>query len=498
MVWEKPDIPTLDLIQPRQEIPRWHALMWGTLPPLILTLAALRLLLTAATRNFGAIAGEVRAVAQPRNTFGNPKLVRRIVTILALIGCLGFASLLTLVYLERNRPLAPENVIELYYDHLDFRRHPQAYALLDPQTRAKFDEVLFGWRWRGGLIASYGKLTSIQTEQIAATDTIIDWKVTLNWQTALDTSVEHVRLRTVKRDGFWYVTPSVLRPVQTPLRFQRQEEMALNSVGRRQPRPESDLHRDRLDRPELELSGARLVRYDGLYALVGQVTNIDADPAAVSLFGELMSGDARLVRQASGLVAGQRLLPSEVDGFRISFEGVLSLKASVASGRYDPKLFIPPELKSIPDAARLEGRAVVGDDGYYRGVALNGVTTTVQGREMVVAGLAVNTGTKTVSIARITATVFDELGRVVWVNAGFVDTNMYPGQSAPFSLTLPLREAIEIISEVENKDMMVNGTGVADASGGRTPTGALIALDGLGGYASMRLQVSNFTFDPIK
>jgi hypothetical protein len=113
-----------------------------------------------------------------------------------------------------------------------------------------------------------------------------------------------------------------------------------------------------------------------------------------------------------------------------------------------------------------------------------------------VTGLAVNNGAETATIIRVIALLYDEGGAPVWAEAGYVETNIYPGQSAPFSLQLPARDAITIIADLGSGDIMVNGstqvadTGLPDATTGTIPLS-------LGGYSALRLHVSTMTFDPL-
>ena len=296
------------------------------------------------------------------------------------------------------------------------------------------------------MLASYGKLEDVTARRTKWSDSLISWQADLTWLTALQLQQERIDITTVKRDGVWYVTPTVLRPVQTPARLQRGHDVTWNVVGRRQPRIETDLHRDRLDRPRIAVHGTRLVKRNGRYSLVGALTNADADPAMTSLFGDLLADERPLARMAAGQVIEQRLLPAETAGFRVDFEGVLSLDD--AAETFDPTLFVPPEFNATPTDARVEARALVTGSDLYRHVTLNGVRVTEGENGPVVSGLAVNTGTETATIVRVLVLLYDETGLPIWTEAGYIKTNIYPGQSAPFSLRLPARSEIEVIADL--------------------------------------------------
>ena len=497
VVWEKPDVSPLPLFLPKKETPRLHVLMWGTLPPVALLLAGFIFFTSALQRNFGAKHHEVRPVTESRGAYADPARVRRwVLSLAALCLVLGTAIAAWAVKQTKHSP-APQAVIEAYFDALDFRRFEDAYDLLDPGTRATYEDTLFNWRWRGGLIASFGKLAGIEVENTSAAQDIADWEVRLDWLTSLDMREERLKIRTVRRDGRWFVVPLDIRPVQTPVRLQREGTVAWNVVGRRQPRAETDLHRDRLDRPRFWVDDARLVRRNGRYAVVGQLTNADSDPAAVSLFAQMYGNDRPLAWQAMGRVGGDRLLPSESAGFRVDFEGVLSLADATAKGGFDPTLFIPPEIDGLPDAAAVEARALVTSHGLYRDVALNALRIEDSDSGISVTGIAVNTGTEVATLSRINALLYGADGKVIWAEAGFVDTNIYPGQSAPFELLLPNRSEIEVVAEIEPERISTNGSSMQrdqELPGAQDGT---IPLNPSTGYVALRLQVSTMVHDAL-
>jgi hypothetical protein len=498
VVWERPDVSPLPEIRPRRDIPAAQSILWGLVPPAMLCLAGLIFAIAVLRRGVTQATACYRPVQVVETDFANPGRVRLIVAGLGMIAIATGLWLTHRVWEEVRRPLAPEEVVTAYFTDLDFRRFGDAHARLDPETRPAFEEQLFAWRWRGGLIASYGKLTDITVEPVSRHGAIADWEVTLDWLTPLDLNRERIRIRTVERDGQWYVAPISLQPVQSPTRIDRQQVLGWSAPGRRQPRPETDLHRDRMDRPEIAVPAARLVRHDGRMMLLGSVVNLDLDPAALTVTGELRDADDRsLLRQAADFAGGQRLLPGETSGFAIGFESVLSLEDAVPGNGYDPTQFLPPVLSAEPEGAALEARAVVATDGHYRGISLNNIRAELVGNRLVLRALAVNTGTETASVTRATAVAYDAAGRPLWVQPGFVETNIYPGQSAPFSMSLPLSDAIEVVADLTTADLTLNNATPRLAPGDLPdPFVGTIPLEGLGGYAALRLTLSSMIHDP--
>lgn len=500
VIWERPDVAPLPLLQPRQDLPVSHRLIWGLAPPTALIAAALVLGWTSLRRSLARPRPEDRPVLQPEGDCANPARTRAVVMALAVALCLGLAGLAALGVSRALTPMPPEAVITAYFTDLDFRRPEAAYARLDPETRGTFEEARFPWRWRGGLIASYGKLTGITARPLRQTGDRIDWQVRLDWLSSLATRTEVLNLRTIRRDGRWYVVPTGLRPVQSPLRLGREAGVSWNVTGRRQPLPDPDLHRDRADRPRLQAGPARLVRHQGRFALVGAVRNDAAEPAHLTVTGQLLGRDgAAMVTTEAGLDISQRLLPAETGAFRVTFEGALSLADARAGDGYDPRRYSPPRLPEAPAGAALAARALVTGANLYRGISLNGVTTQpAADGGVTVTGTAVNAGLETASVVRIVAALADAQGRPVWVEAGYVDTNIPPGQSAPFRLTLPARATIEVLAEIAPEAVEVNGLSPALPGAGPAPdlTAGAMALNGLGGHAYLRLDVSAMTYDP--
>lgn len=494
-VWEKPDVTPLPSITPRRNLSSVHTIMWGTLPPMALGLAALLFVFGALRRNFGGIPDDYRPVTARKSAEGSAFRLR----IAALLAVLSIGSVTGIGVAwgvqKANVALTAEETIKAYFEDIDFRRFERAYEYFDPASRPSFEEAMFGWRWEGGLLASYGKLATIKTTLISQTDDIAKWDVELDWLTALALKSETLNVTTVKRDGKWFIAPTVLRPVQTPARLQRGNDVTWNVVGRRQPRFETDLHRDRLDRPRVALHGTRLVTHNGRYSLVGALTNADADPAMTSLFGDLVAGKNWLTGNAAGHVTEQRLLPAETSGFRIDFEGVLSLEDE--AGSFDPTTYIPPELNQAPTGAKIEARALVVGSDMYRAVALNNVRIASENDRPQISGLAVNTGTQTATIVRIIALLYDVEGQPIWADAGYVETNIYPGQSAPFSFSLPAREEITVVKPVENDAIAVNGSTQQADTGLPAANIGTIPLANVQGYSAVRLHVSTMTHDPL-
>jgi len=118
-VWEKPDISPLPDVRPRRDLPRYQKLMWGTLPIGALTLGFLTLFWLGLTQ---------RLISAPARPFMKKRHKREEYTassrVILFARCIPFfislpiASMTYHVASERQNPVAPEVVVEKFYQHL--------------------------------------------------------------------------------------------------------------------------------------------------------------------------------------------------------------------------------------------------------------------------------------------------------------------------------------------------------------------------------------------
>ncbi len=497
VVWEKPDVTPLPQYLARRLVSTSYAVMWGILPPTALLLGFLILLVDLIYSHSKKQALPKTPVVEPAVRFPNPKKVRQFLVVLI---CLSFTLIMIggwFIHERINRVLSPEETIQRYFKNLDFRKFIASYMQLDKEFRPEYKSMLLRWKWQGGLVNSYGKLDSLELKRTSVSEHLIDFNVTIHYLTGLSRIKKQRKMRLVKRNKKWFVAPFDLQLVQTPVRLQRQSSVVWNTVGRRQARANSNLHRDLLDRPNIAVHQSRIVKRGTRYSVLGIVINTDYDPAAVSIFGSLYANDEHLSRKAMGQWGGQRLLSKESAGFKVEFDGVLSLRDAKARGTFDPDEFLPPKFYHPPSIGTIEARALVNTQNLYRGIVLNSLKFKQENKKFTLTGLAVNTGTETASIVRINVLLYDQYGKPLWVECGFVDTNVYPGQSVPFSVELPLAKEISIISDIENSNVEVNGTSQkANIFYPKYNQGTII-LNGSGGYSAARIHMSAMTHEPL-
>lgn len=141
----------------------------------------------------------------------------------------------------------------------------------------------------------------------------------------------------------------------------------------------------------------------------------------------------------------------------------------------------------------MTGRALVTGKDLYRGISLNGIRNRVEGGQLVVTGLAVNTGTETASIVALNLLLYGPDGRPLWTDSGTLPANIYPGQSAPFRVSLPLGASITVLDELSPADVTANGrTQEPDMSSPDASAGT-IPLPPASGFSAVRILATSMT-----
>ncbi|MDH3194333.1 MAG: hypothetical protein OEM40_08455, partial [Acidimicrobiia bacterium] len=196
--------------------------------------------------------------------------------------------------LTNNDGDAPSAVAVAFYDDLDFRRFESSWERLDPGTRPTLSDYLVRLSIEDGLLASYASLDSIGVvaEVIDGDRAVVE--IVLTYVTALAEyrSVETLSLR--RTEGRWGIElpPSAAgEPVE---RLARRSSVDFAPMGRRTVTSATTEYDDVLDRPNLEVTRARLVLFDGHPVAIGEVGNVDADPAAVTVTTQLIDGNGQV------------------------------------------------------------------------------------------------------------------------------------------------------------------------------------------------------------
>ncbi len=540
MVWEREDIPPLPEVLPRKEIPLYQRLLWGSMPPLALSVGLIvmtldfsggahrlgnRLRLTRFRPNplitridsylrskthfpTGDQSQQVgwqrwlqrlRTADYPLPTLPDHWLVR--LTPLALLTLLIVAGVWTALNWRDN---SAEATVVAYYDDLDFRRFGDAYARLDPATRPSYEQYLLDLSSSGGLLASYAKLDAITTTVALADPTLQRINAHASYVTSLNTYTATEQHDVVQRDGRWYIQLPPVDPTTPPEQLLRREAVRWFGQGRRQPTASTTAFGDVQDRPELQIISARLVQSGDVISVVGELINTDVDPADVTVTALLYAEDGSTLSQYNAQSAiMHKLLPKELTPFRVDFEGVAGQKivepllgeTDAAHGNdpeFDPLAFTPLALEATIDQFAVYAKAVVTTHDLDRTVGTQALALEEADGQFWLTGRAGNAGTQEATLPQMLVTYYDEAGDVVWVDHHYLESAIRPQRLVNFRV--PITPASALTELAVRGDTFTNL--LDDEATGITPDDAQwqdrLLLPDATGYASLRVSLHYF------
>ncbi len=396
----------------------------------------------------------------------------------------------------RRQTQAPAAVVEQYYDDLDFRRFRAAFARLDPHTRPSYDQYLVELSVAGGIVASYGKLDSITQKLLTEEPERVSLIATTDWVTAVSAYRTNQWLVLWKREEGWFIEPPSFDLALAPDQFFRRGEVGWASAGRRRVSTETTAVGDILDRPELRILSARAVRQGGNYHVVGELINIDSDPADLTVTAFLDDANGKeLTHYNAQEVMMHKLFPKEVTPFRIDFEGVAgaSLQPDDALTNFKPGAFTPPVLERPVANFEVYAKAVVTRHDLARDLTAQDVKVERSSNgSWHVSGRLLNMGTREALIPHVLLTYYDSAQQVVWVDHAYVRDSVRPQHSKEFDVVVTPYRSVEVV--LDNGELYEDNL-KADLEfdpnwAERTPLPAEL------GYVSYRISVNYFMAAP--
>ena len=541
VVWEREDIPPLPAELPTRELPQWQRLLWGTLPMSAIALAAMSLTWTLRGQRVGrrldAIGTWVRRVGvrtpparvyfaldnwlgrvaarapvEPTRQRWYENLGHRIAVRLqqqaqsprvrriirgALVGGAALVVVVGWTLLPSPSASTPTSSVEQFYDDLDFQRFDAAWERLDPENRPSFDQYLLERSVVDGLVSSYSKLDRIEPIVVEQADGRARVDVRLVYVTSLAEyrvwKSHDVRLR----GNEWKIVAPPSDVSTTPDQFARSTGVDYLSQGRRQVTTEQSLFGDVLDRPRTQTISATAVEAEGRFAIVGEITNLDVDPADLTVTARFLdqSGET-LVEHNASIVTVHKVLPRETVPFRIDLEAIAGSDdaTSEASGSFHPDLFAAPDI-NVEDIASIElaTKAVVTGRDLERSLqAQNLMVTRTDDGEIVLTGEIRNDGTETATVPHVLLTLLRPDGTVGWVDHVWIDQAVRPQRTVPFEVTLTGSDSLNPI----DTPLQVFGNGITRAEGPPFVASPEITLPADSGFQSVRVTVHSFYRTP--
>ena len=427
MVWEKSNIPPLPDIRPRRDLPRYQVLMWGIMPLTALSIASLAFIFL--TMRGELLSKHASGFFQDRTEPFTPSSIGiflcRVVPISGFIVSVGFLVSL----MSQANANNPEDIVQQYYGHLDFREYRQAYNLL--QTELDFDEYLREQGLKGGLLPSYGKLVDVTIANRSNKQIVTDLKylTALGYKTVRKT---HDFVQTKAGETrLIYERPKV--EYMKNITIQQTHESFLDQSARNVISPETDAVQ-KLQSPNIQASDAYMYERDGRVFVAGFLRNQSPFPACIKLEAVAIDADEnRMIDQNMGRLGAHRLLPGQTSPYLVMFEGFLKIGDADFNAAYDPDSYSVPEFKAPPIKADISVQSDICTAEIYTGLAFSKFNLT----EDVLTLRVSNKGTKSVNTLQLKLSIEASDGEGFHVIPFYIQENLNPGEYRDVEITLP-------------------------------------------------------------
>ena len=489
MVWQKHDVPPLPTVLPQKEIPVVQKRMWGILPLFAFVVMLAVLYYYRGVFLISAFA-EVENVGYNTRQ-GNRWLFGWMVIVLTIAGGFWLKALLTSYQKD------PIVLLKSYYNALDFKYFKEAHGYFPPHSIG-FDDYVLQLSVRDGLLASYGKLDSFSVKILEKQPNQMRVLVITDWVTPLERYHQETEHKVVKIGANWFVEPPIFDQKTPPDEHIEKGVLGLHSQGKRKITTATTEHDDILDRPELHILSAKLMKIDSQYVVVGEIQNIDHLPAHLTIEAQLFDTQRRkLVSYNAKYATMHNVLPKEIVPFRIEFEETAWVKEEDKNPlKFDPTEFTAYRFTHQPTTFRLFARAVVADRDMYRDAGVQQVK--VVGTQKI-KGEVYNHGIDEMSVPQILFTYYDQDQTVKWVDHLFLKDGVRQQAKQAFERELPSFDRINLVRKGTINDFFVNGLPQRSFlnhvnAANRPPKGGLLPLPAQQGY--VRFLVNAYIGNP--
>ncbi len=419
MVWEKLNIPPVASVLPKQDVHKALKIMWGVIPLLTVIIAFIINIQVIWYRVLKSRKIPPPAYLQYNLAFkGFPKMMVNVSHIWSLIVllCIGYGFYL--FYLKNASQIAPTNVINAYYDALDFKEFGKAHSYLDPESEVDLAQYMLEVSVTDGILSSYAKLDSIGITLLEEHEKSAKARVDTRWITPLEKvekSEEHTLL---KRNGNWYIQPKSFDNHLPPDQLFTSNNTAFFNHGRRRITTQQTNHEDVLKQPVLEVIRAKLVKFKGQYSIIGEIQNVDNVPADVVINGTLYNDDDKeLASYNAKYHMKHKLMPKETTHFKINFEGIAwSSTKDTLPPTFNPDEFTPIALEEQPTKFNLQCAGNVANTDLYKQVSLQQLSY----QEGVIQGVLFNSGIQEVTIPQLLVSYYNDKKELVWIDHNFL------------------------------------------------------------------------------
>ena len=455
MVWEKLNVPPLSSILPKEDVAQWLKLMWGIVPIMTVLLAFLiniQLVWYRILKSRPVPLPEYMKYGVPYSNFPKPLVWINHLWAVLIVLCIGLG--IYVYYLHNATQRSPENVINAYYDALDFKEFERAHSYLDTENPVPLSQYMLEVSVTDGILSSYAKLDAISVDLVEESDNNAKAVVETNWVTPLERIKKTYYHDLVKRDGNWHISPFHLDTDVPPDQLFSQNSTSFYNHGRRRITTQQTHHEDVLKQPVLEVLSAKLVKFNDRYSVIGELQNVDNVPADVVVKATLYNdADKELANYNAKYHMKHKLMPMETTSFKINFEGIAwSQTQDTLPPTFDPDEFTPIELEEQPTKFNLQCAGNVANTDLYKAVAFQQMSLD----ESKITGQLFNSGIQEVTIPLLLISYFDDDKNLLWVDHTFVQEGIRVQRKQAFHYNLMSIEGLEIInSSLDN--CFVNG-----------------------------------------
>lgn len=410
VVWERPDIPKLPQILPNKTIPTYQRVIWGVMPLTILLLCFIIYIV------FFKVQGEEKFDTENVNRYElKPKrFVQWIHLSWLLMIAVGFLFILLYRVYHDHRQTSPQNAVSAYFNAIDYKYFSEAYELLYPGERGSLEEYQLRLSVKDGILASYAKLDSLSFDNLTIGENKATIEVTARWITSVSLYESKHHFDLIRRGWRWYILPDSEDIIIPPDQYYRLPEVSFHNQGRRKidigPTDPDDI----IDRPQILVKSALLVKNGKHYHIIGELTNIDNDPAYINVTGILYSENQEVARYNARDMIKHFLLPNESTMFRVDFN---ETQWKGLTAKFDPLLNDNVEFDKEISNFNLIVSSLVTNAEFYNRVAIAVSPTESDDQEIKVS--LYNYGTEDINIPMI-LTGYECEGRLLWVDGKYV------------------------------------------------------------------------------
>ncbi|MEM7380720.1 MAG: hypothetical protein AAF361_05920, partial [Bacteroidota bacterium] len=498
MVWEKTNVPPLPSVLPREEVATGLKLMWGLIPMITLLLAFIL--------NIPSIWYAALKANKDKNQNSIPEgqaytgFSRQLTNVshfwavsIVLMTSFGIYSL----YLNNSAQRSPSNVLQAYYDALDFKEFERAHSYISTDSGISLAQFMLEISVTDGLLSSYAKLDGMSVRLLHQDEASARAEITSNWITPLEKVSRTTKHGLKKIDGQWFIIPQKPDNDLPPDQLFSANNTGYYNHGRKRITTEQTLHEDVLQQPVLEILSAKLVKLNSEYAIIGELQNVDNVPADVVVSATLYNGENKpMARYSSKDVIKHKLMPKEVTPFRINFEGIAWLDTKLEAPKgFDPSEFTAVEFEEIPAKFDIQAAANVATSDLYKATAIQ----EAQFRGEFVRGQVFNSGIQEVTIPQLIVSYYDDKGELLWVDHQFIKKGVRVQRKQPFQYKfLELLELQMLEEGLENT--YVNGLPNKSIAQKRFPErrnfqSGIQSISGQG-FSGIKLQLNSYIGNP--